>query len=364
MSTHVVVLGGGVIGTACAWMLARAGARVTLLERGRIGGEASGAAAGILAPFAEAGTPGAFVRLGLAGLRAFVEELPDLRAESGIDPDYVRRGVLRMAFTAAEQRRLQDALAWQSREPDCPVWLEPADLTAMEPRLAPSLGALWSPNEAQVRPPELVQALATAAARRGAALRESQEVHAIEPGAGGVRLQTVQGDIAADAVLIAGGAWADRFLMPFGLPPRLRPVKGQYALLRPDTPLLSRVVFAGHAYLVPRSDGTIYAGATQEEAGEDRRVTSAGLQDVLAGARMILPGTADAEVIGHGAGLRPGSADGLPVLGTVPDAPGVYVAAGHFRNGVLLCLITARLMTDLILRGQESALLESFRPGR
>jgi glycine oxidase len=144
----------------------------------------------------------------------------------------------------------------------------------------------------------------------------------------------------------------------------VRPVKGQYALLNALPRSLRHVVFVGHGYLVPRRDGTIYAGATMEEAGYDRRVTLDGLREVLEMARAIVPALADAEVIGSGAGLRPGSADGLPILGAIPGVDNLYTATGHFRNGVLMSLITARLMTELMLHGEPSMSLAPFSPRR
>jgi glycine oxidase len=142
------------------------------------------------------------------------------------------------------------------------------------------------------------------------------------------------------------------------------PVKGQFVKLQIVPRPLRHVVFAGHGYLVPRVDGTIYAGATQEDAGYDRRVTAAGLGAVLEMARAILPALAEAEVIGSGAGLRPGSADGLPIIGVVPGLDGLYVAAGHYRNGVLMSLITGRLIGELIQGREPSLPLAPFSPRR
>lgn len=365
-SPDVAIIGGGVIGCACAWALARAGVSVTLYERGALGGEASGASAGILAPLAESDSPGPFADLAVAGLFAFAEEIDALVAESGIDPEYRRCGVIRLALDERDAEGLRRASVWQSNQKLGLQWVDADRVTDVEPALAPSFGALLSDEEAMVRPALLVRALATAAARRGARIIE--QVAAAEPVVAGGLVSGVRlaggREEAAGAVLLAGGAWTPGFvgIAPGSLP--IMPVKGQYALLSIVPRPLRHAVFAGHGYLAPRVDGTIYAGATQEDAGFDRRVTLDGLATVLEMARAILPALRHAEVVGHGAGLRPGSADGLPAIGRVPDSQNLYVAAGHFRNGVLMSLITGRLMAELILGREPSIDLTPFDPAR
>lgn len=362
----VAIVGGGVVGCACAWMLARAGASVALYERGRLAGEASGASAGILAPLAESDSPGPFARLAVAGLTAFREEIERLVEESGIDPEYRRCGVLRMALEEADAASLRTAARWQTNEALGLRWLDATQLAELEPALAPSHGALISAEEGMVRPALLTRALATAAARNGARLHEQTDVAgpAISGGrVSGVRLGS--GVVkAAGHVLVAGGAWSPALAGDGVAALPVFPVKGQYALLNIVPRPLRHVVFAGEGYLVPRVDGTIYAGATQEDAGFDRRVTAAGVGSVLEMARAILPALGEAEVVGSGAGLRPGSADGLPTLGAAPGVAGLFIAAGHFRNGVLMSLITGRLMADLILGGEPSLPLAPFSPER
>ncbi|MGD9893231.1 MAG: glycine oxidase ThiO [Dehalococcoidia bacterium] len=362
----VAIIGGGVIGCACAWALARAGVSVTLYERVGLGTEASGASAGILAPLAESAEPGPFAELGMAGLHAFAQEIDALVEESGIDPEYRTCGVIRLALTEPEVPALQQAAAWQSNQSLGLRWIDSREVMAIEPALAPSFGALYSAEEGMVRPPLLVRALATAAARHGARIQEHSEV--IGPATTGGRVTGVRlgsGVVKpAGAVLLAGGAWSAALAGSAAPAIPVRPVKGQYAMLSIVPRPLRHVVFAGHGYLVPRVDGTLYAGATQEDAGYDRRVTLDGLAAVLDMARGIAPVLGNAEVIGSGAGLRPGSADGLPILGAAPGIEGLYLATGHYRNGVLMSLITARLMAALILGEQPSIPLAPYSPMR
>jgi glycine oxidase len=362
----VAIIGGGVIGCACAWVLARAGVSVTLYERGHLGSEASGASAGILAPLAESAEPGPFTELGMAGLRAFVEEIDALVEESGIDPEYRTCGVIRLAQDEPDAAALREAAAWQSNQSLGLRWIDSQEIMSIEPALAPSFGALFSAEEGMVRPALLVRALATAAARHGARIQEHVEV--IGPATSGGRTTGVQlgsGVVKpAGTVLLAGGAWSTALAGSAAPAVPVRPVKGQYAMLSIVPRPLRHVVFAGHGYLVPRVDGTLYAGATQEDAGYDRRVTLDGLAAVLDMARDILPALRNAEVIGSGAGLRPGSADGLPILGAAPGVEGLYLATGHYRNGVLMSLISARLIAALILGEEPAMSLAPYSPMR
>lgn len=362
----VAIIGGGVIGSACAWALARAGVSVTLYERGRLGSEASGASAGILAPLAESAHPGPFAELAMAGLHAFAEEIDAIVEESGIDPEYRRCGVIRLAQAERDAAALRQAADWQSNQSLGLRWIDAQDLLSIEPALAPSFGALYSADEGMVRPPLLVRALATAAARHGARIHEHVEI--VGPATTGGRVTGVQlgsGVVkSAGTILLAGGAWSTALAGSAATSVPVRPVKGQYAMLSIVPRPLRHVVFAGEGYLVPRVDGTLYAGATQEDAGYDRRVTLDGLATVLELARGILPVLRDAEVIGSGAGLRPGSADGLPIIGAAPGIEGLYLATGHYRNGVLMSLITARLIADLILGREPSISLAPYSPMR
>jgi glycine oxidase len=361
----VAVVGGGVIGCAAAWYLARAGARVALYERGALAGEATAASAGILAPLAESVAPGPFAELALAGLRAFAEDIDALRDDSGLDPEYRVSGVVRLATDEAAAAHLRQAAVWQAGTALDLRWLEPRQVAALEPGLAPCAGALLSSLEGHVNPPRLTAALAVAAARRGAALHEHCPPPVPWLANGRVRGLLVGDErIAAGTVVLAAGAWSGAWAAPLGLTIPVRPVKGQMLLLRALPPPVRRVVFAGHGYLVPRVDGTVYVGATQEEAGYDRRVTAAGVAELIALATAMAPTLRAAEVVRMGAGLRPGTADGLPVIGPAPAVDGLVVATGHFRNGVLMSLITGRIVAALIAGSEPETPITAFSPAR
>jgi glycine oxidase len=364
-SPDAVIVGGGVIGCAAAWYLAKSGARVELFDRGPLGGEATSASAGILAPLAESVTPGPFVELALAGLRAFEQDIPALLQESGLDPEYRVSGVLRLAMTAPDVDALRTAAQWQANARLDLRWLEPRQVTSLEPALGNCAGGLLSPREGHVNPPRLVAALAAAAARCGAALHEhsAPPVPWMDDG----RLRgVIVGDERRPAghVVLASGAWSGAWADAVGLRIPVRPVKGQMLLLRAVPPPLRHVVFAGHAYFVPRVDGTVYVGATQEEAGFDRRVTAGGVQELTEMVSGLLPSLSDAELVRAHAGLRPGTADGLPLIGPTTAVDGLILATGHFRNGVLMSLVTGRVVAALVNGGRPEVAIEAFRPER
>ncbi len=373
-SPDVAVVGGGIIGCVVAYYLARAGARVAVLERDQIAAEASSAAAGMLAPLAEGAAPGPFLDLALASLSRFGALAAELREATGIDVELITAGLLRPALDDAEAADYQASLATQ-RALGLPLqWLNAAEARALEPLLAPDVrGALASPAEHQVNPARLTTALARAAAAHGATfhlgavarglLRDSDRVV-------GVRL--ADGDLPADHVVIAAGAWAASCGEWLGTPIPVTPIKGQMlavslppgAQSKADAhpPLLGgrggqlcRTLYARAGYLVPKADGTIYVGATVERAGYDRRVTAAGASALLDALKRLAPALADATLVRTWAGLRPGTPDHLPILGPVPGYRGVTLATGHYRNGILLAPITGELIAQAVL-GQPTTL--------
>jgi glycine oxidase len=363
---HVLIAGGGVVGCAIAYELSRAGAEVTLVERGRIGAGASSAAAGMLAPLAESSDPGAFSRLALLGLDAFDRQSGELVEESGIDFEFRYDGVLRVAESATEEKRLQGLVAWQS-EQRAAHWLDRLALTQVEPNLSEKVrGALYSPQEGHVNPSRLTAALANAAARRGAAILEGHEIVGIDrKGRRVTAVDTSKGVLAADQFVLAGGAWMGRLSAGSGFNLPITPVRGQMLAVHRTPAPIRHIVYSKDGYLLPKPDGSIWVGATEEhDAGFDASVTVDGMRTLLGSAVRLVPDLADASYIRSWAGLRPHFADGLPVLGPVRDFDNLHVAAGHFRNGILLSLITGRLMADLITSGIPPPELTPFLPDR
>ncbi len=366
--SDVIIVGGGVVGCTIAYHLVLAGARVTLLERREVAGEASGAAAGMLAPLSESSRPGPFLDLCLASLRLFPALADALHQETGIDIEYLPSGILRVALTEDEERELRHRFEWQTALGGLGLpleWVDAAALGRLEPRLAPARGAISSPQEHQVSAGRLTQALAHAAARRGAALRQGVAVTGLATNGRRVTgVRTPAGNASGGEVVLAAGSWTGAFARRLGVPLPVRPVRGQMLAFADFALPLRHVVWGEAAYLVPKANGFLFVGATVEDVGFRRSTTVRGLRHLRRAARALVPSLAYGEVASSWAGLRPGSADGLPILGRVPGWDGVSVASGHFRNGILLAPITGRLMAQLLTGGETELPLAPFSPGR
>jgi glycine oxidase len=354
-SADVVVCGAGVIGCAIARELARSGARVILIDRDRPAAEASGAAAGLLTSQADAASDSSFARLCHGSGALYPALVRELSEETGIDVHYSPCGTVRLPEDAADARAMDDLARWQ-RSAGWRVESIPAEaLGALSGgALAPqnSGGALHFPDEAVVDNRELVRAFKTDAERHGARVLTGCEVRAIriEHGAcAGVR--TSGGDIAAGAVVDAAGAWADFDpALPFPIP--IRPVRGQIVEVAEESGSIPLVLMRGGFYVAPREQGRVLLGSTAEEAGFDRRVTAEAMRDLTGRAISLVPRLSRARFVAAWAGLRPAAPDGLPIVGATPIR-GFHLAAGHFRNGLVLAPATAAVIADIVLGGAE-----------
>jgi glycine oxidase len=364
-AADVVVVGAGAIGAACAYELARAGARVTVLERGEPGGEASGASAGILTSFAprRGEALAALARLG----RDLHDELAAaLLEETGIDVELGRTGHLDLCMTEDQARRARGAAADPAHRGEALAFVSPDELRRLEPAVTPrALGALHAPRSSWVDNVKLVQALVRASERRGARLRPGVPVQALlRRGDRVTGVRTVAGEVVgADRVVLAAGAWSGAIA---GVPPELavRPVKGQILAFANRPPRVRHVVFRNDVYLVPRLSGECLVGATVEEGVADRAVTLDGLRWLLEQAAGIAPGLADAPFLRVWAGLRPASPDGVPVVGPWPGLEGLVVATGHHRSGILLAPVTGRLVREWTTEGRTTVAADVLLPDR
>jgi glycine oxidase len=365
-SPDVVVVGGGVIGCAVARALARSGASVTVLERDRPGEHASWAAAGMLTPLAECDEAGPFLSLARASRARFPALAAALLEETRIDVGYRDEGTLLLALSDHEAEELQARYAWQSAAGLAVERLEAAEARRLEPAVTPALRlALRFPEDHQVDSRALTRALWFSAAAAGADVRLGARVERLlrsGPRAAGVELQGGE-RVAAGRVVIAGGSWAGGLAgLPRPLP--VRPVHGQLAALETGPPLLRHVVGSARGYLVPRADGRLIAGTTVEEIGYRRENTPEGVSRVLGGAVAMAPALARLPLVDLWSGLRPGTPDGLPILGPDPEVGGLLYATGHYRNGILLAPLTAELIATLALGGTPDHDLHAFRADR
>lgn len=361
---EVVIVGAGVMGCALAWELAQRGVRVTVLERSIPGAEASSAAGGILGAQAEPHGDGPLLSLALASRALWADWSAALVEASGVQVGFRRSGLMKVALDEAELAVLAEVEGWQRAAGLGLARLDGAQARALEPLLSEAVQAALLFEEdgvvdAQLLPP----ALAAAAERAGARLVHGGEVTGlVVEGERVVGVRTRALTLRADRVVLCAGAWTDR--VPGGVPlPPVEPVRGQMAVVQGRAGALSRVVFGAGGYLVPRADGRVLVGSTMERVGFDRTVTVAATAHLCGVVTRLAPALAQAPLGPQWAGLRPATPDGLPVIG--PCGPeGLYVLSGHFRNGVLLAPISARLMAEVLLGEAPSVDLSPYDAGR
>lgn len=360
-SLEVTIIGGGVMGCGIALRLAQAGAQVTVLERSIPGAEASSAAAGILGPQLESSGPGPGLELGLRSRGMYPALAEELRSLAGIDVGYLRCGLMRAAFSEDVMVQLEATVAWQRAMGLRAELLDGAAARALEPQLSPAvLGAAHFPDDHQVDNRLLVRALGMAAAKSGVKFRAGYVRGVASEGGRAIGVDFDGELLRSDAVVIAAGSWSG-LVQGAGLDPRLvRPARGQIALLQTRVPILQRVIFGDGGYLVPRADGRLIAGSTMEMVGFDKQVTAGGMARILGLALQMCPALKDAPIQDHWAGLRPYTEDHLPILGKGP-LEGLFLATGHFRNGILLAPITAKLIAQAVQGQQPAVDLTPFR---
>jgi glycine oxidase len=358
---EVRVIGGGVMGCGIALRLAQAGARVTVLERSIPGAEASSAAGGILAPQKESEGPGPFLELCLRSRALYPDFARELEALSGVGVGYLPCGVLSVAFREADAAALASAVAWQRGLGLAAELLSGEEARALEPALAPSaLAAAHFPDDHQVDNRLLVRALTMAAARVGVQFRSGLVRGVLEEGGRAVGVDVDGERLGGDAVVVAAGSWSG-LVQGARLGPRaVRPARGQMVQLQTRLPPSRRILFSPEGYLIPRADGRVIAGSTMEFVGYDKQVTAEGLARILAMALQLCPALGAAPVTESWAGFRPYTEDRLPILGEGP-LPGLFLATGHFRNGILLAPVTAELVSRLVLGEEPGVDLRPFR---
>jgi glycine oxidase len=358
---EIAIAGGGVIGLSIALRLQQSGARVTVVERGVPGGEASSAAAGILGAQSEIDRPGPLMDLCLSSRALYPEFARELAALSGIDVGHLPSGVLKLAFTEEERAALVATLSWQRALGLTASLLSDSELRREEPNLSDRCpAALLFPDDHQVDNRALLAALRISVIRAGVKLRAGSVRSVLLQGDRAVGLDVEGEPLGADGVVVAMGAWSS--LLPgSGLEPhRVKPVKGQMLQLNTAAPTLSHILFSSRGYLVPRADGRVIAGSTMESTEFRKQVTAFGIRKLLDMAVEYCPALGNAELSDTWAGLRPCAQDCLPILGQGP-IPGLYLATGHFRNGILLAPITAKRMAEEVLGGSAGAQLSPFR---
>ncbi|MFJ8646619.1 glycine oxidase ThiO [Streptomyces sp. NPDC093546] len=372
--SDVLVIGGGIIGLVTAWRAARRGLCTAVVDP-EPGGGAAQVAAGMLAAVTELHYgEETLLALNLASARRYPDFVAELReASGGLDVGYRACGTLAVALDADDRAHLRELHALQSRCGLESEWLNGRECRRLEPMLAPGVrGGLRVDGDHQVDPRRLAAALVAACERAGVVFHRgwAERLTVVRERAAGAALQDGT-ELAADQVVLAAGSLSGRLGgVPDDVLPPVRPVKGQVLRLtvpRAYAPFLSRTVRAvvrgSHVYLVPRENGELVVGATSEELGWDTTVTAGGVYELLRDAHELVPGITELPLAETRAGLRPGSPDNAPLLG--PSAlPGLHLATGHYRNGVLLTPVTGDVMAEVLVSGELPEQARPFAPDR
>jgi glycine oxidase len=364
-ASDVIIIGGGAIGCACAYELAKRGVSVLLLERSSPGAGASSAAAGILAAQADALGDGPAFRLALASRSRFPALVTELGERTGMDVGFRLSGVTEIATTAAELEDLERRTAWQASAGLPVEALDATGARRVEPAIADAVGGAHFAEEARIDPPLLVAALRIAAERAGARVLSGAHVRKIVvtgDRATGVLLEDGTSMVAAN-VVVAAGSWSG-LVEGTGLPAdAVRPVRGQIVELTVSQPLLSGIVYGPRCYLSPRDDGRVLVGSTLEFVGFRPGVTASAVRDLLGAALGLAPALEAAAFVRAWSGFRPHTRDELPLLGPT-SVKGLLLATGHYRSGILLAPITAEIIAAFVVGSDLPIDVEPFSPQR
>jgi len=364
---RVAIIGGGIIGCLTAWRLKQQGMQPVIIERGQLGRESSWAGAGILCPIQPWLYPDDFTHLVDASLAMYPDLQKELTERTGISPEWLQSGLMVPFFPDDAVDHRQAALDWSQRFNWQVRELDAQQARHHEPLLAEDVGgALVWPEVAQLRNPRLLAAVDAILKQEKIEIVEQAEVTALIDVAGRVAGVSLAGgrDIHADAVLLAAGSWSGGLAESMGISLPVQPVKGQIVLLQSDPGALRHIVKHDTAYFVPRADGRILVGASMEMVGFKSGNTVAEVQSMLNALTRLLPGLGESSIERQWMGFRPGSADGLPFIGPVHERPGLWVASGHYRNGVALAPITAHIISRWMNGEPPEMDMSFFLPGR
>jgi glycine oxidase len=367
-ATDVVIIGGGIAGCSAAYYLAQNGITSTIIEREDIASQASGYNAGGLNPLEGHGWPDPLLPMALQSFRLHQELWRQLPEETGIDYHGRFSSILKVAFAEDELPDLRDTLSTfnGTTEPGFSAeWLEREDVLAIEPRVSPDIiGGVRAVGNGALDGQEFTQALAAAAVNRGSKVVSASAI-GLRLGNGRIEsVVTSDGEISCAALLIAAGPWCRTAEQWLDIAIPVDPLKGQIIRLQPDGPGLEYELIGAGSSMYAKTDGLIWCGATEEEAGFDLSLTEEAREQILKNAVRLVPWLANAAIAKHTACLRPVTPDWIPIVGSAPGWDNVYISAGGQKKGILLGPAMGKGVADLIASGQSDISLKGCDPGR
>jgi glycine oxidase len=367
MNSEVLIVGGGIIGLSIARELTRQGIhKITILERGKIGRESSFAAAGMLAPNAETEKKDEFTEFCAESLNLYSDFATEIYAETGVDIELDRNGTLYLAFTEEDVAEIRRRFQWQKIAGLRVKHLTAQETRQAEPFVSPDVReSLFFPNDWQVENRRLLHALRKyAELNRIKTIENAKIVNLLIENKKAVGAETENEKFFAGTVVLATGAWTSLIKAESFVLPQVKPIRGQMISFHTAKRLFGKVIYSPRGYIVPRADGRILVGATVEDAGFDKSITDAAIAFLRETAAEISSTLANLEIAEKWAGLRPFAADGLPILGGFGKIENLFVATAHYRNGILLAPLTAKIMAEKITGNLDSEYLEIFSPQR
>ncbi|MDG5789741.1 glycine oxidase ThiO [Evansella sp. AB-P1] len=368
MKEHIVVLGGGVIGLATAFSLSRRGYEVTILEKTTCGGQASGAAAGMLAPYSEISEdPDPFFTFCLSSLRMFKEWQQDVKHASGIDFEYTESGSLHVVYHESDILALESRIAWQKQFGSEAEIVDHNRLKALEPNLSDDVvAAIHSNEESHVFAPDYVIALKTACENNGVNIYENTGSITVESWISSLVLKTEEGaSFTGDRLVICSGAWSNELEETFDIRIPVFPIRGQICAYELGQEKVNHILTSSQGYLVPKENGTLVNGASEDIAGFSTTVTEKGISRLVNWNKRMLPFLERKTPFHTWAGLRPATQDGFPLLGSLEEHPHIIFATGHYRNGILLSAKTGEAVADIVSgTGLDPETARAFHPER
>jgi glycine oxidase len=368
VDTHpydVIVIGGGIIGVSVAYYLAKAQMKVAVLDQGRLAGQATRAAAGMLGAQLEMESDTPLYSLGLISRSLYADLHRELWETTGVDIEYRTEGIIRLAFSEEDHETLWSNYRWQTERGQKAEWLSrQALISLVGPYAGNAVGGLYLPDDHQVESPRVAAAFIAGAKLHGARFYEYTPVTGLEIFPTHCIVKTPGHTWNASVVVLAAGAWTGTLAVQAGMDLPVFPVRGEAVTVDAGHTGLRHTLFTENCYLVPKRDGRIYIGASSQPYSYEQRPTLEGIAKITSAAADTFPALSALPIRQTLVGLRPGSADGLPFIGWMPGTKTIYIASGHFRNGVLLAPATGKLAAESIADGAASFDLTPFSPER